>query len=175
MASTTTAREFADAFLAAKLETWQAQLQELSRRLADGKALRTAVRVSRPDETQLHAVLQKGLPDDTDPALVNLATVLATEDQLERLPDIAAALQSRLAGATGPSKAQVTSAVALSAAQQETLRQQLTAEHGQDLDIQFLVDASLIGGLRIRVGDNLTDFSVSSSLQALREQVMASV
>jgi len=91
------------------------------------------------------------------------------------LPDIAAALQSRLAGATGPRKAQVTSAVALSAAQQETLRDQLTAEHGQDLDIQFLVDASLIGGLRIRVGDNLTDFSVSSSLQALREQVMASV
>ncbi len=175
MAATTTALEFANAFLAAKLEIWQTQLQELARQLAEGRALRTAVRVSRQDEAQLHAALRQGLPEDTDPALVNLVTVLATEDQLELLPDIAAALQSRLAGTTGPAKAQVTSAVALSETQQEALRRQLTAEHGQDLDIQFLVDASLIGGLRIRVGDNLTDFSVSSSLQALREQVMASV
>ena len=174
MATTTTALEFANAFLDAKLEIWQTQLQELTRRLAEGGDLRTAVRVSRQDEAQ-YATLRQGLPDDTDPALVNLVTVLAMEDQLELLPDIAAALQSRLAGTTGPAKAQITSAVALSAARQEALRHQLTAEHGQDLDIQFLVDASIIGGLRIRVGDNLTDFSVSSSLQALREQVMASV
>ncbi len=175
MAATTTALEFANAFLAAKLEIWQGQLQDLAQRLADGRALRTAVRVSRQDEAQLQAALQQGLPDDTDPALVNLVTILATEDQLELLPDIAAALQSRLAGAVGPAQAQVTSAIALSEAQQAALRAQLAAEHGQELDVQFLVDASLIGGLRIRVGDNLTDLSVSSSLQALREQVMASV
>ncbi len=175
MAATTTAPEFANAFLAAKLEIWQTQLRDLSRRLADGKALRTEVRVARQDEAQLHAALRQSLPADIDPALVNLVTMLATEDQLDLLPEIAAALQSRLAGASGPTKAQVTSAVALLEAQQETLRQKLTAEHGQDLDIQFLVDASIIGGLRIRVGDNLTDLSVSSSLQALRDQVMASV
>lgn len=175
MASTTTALEFATAFLAAKQDSWQAQLQGLTRQLADGTALRTQVRVSRQDEAKLHAALQEGLSDDTDPALVNLVTVLATEDQLNLIPDIASALQSQLAGTAQPVKAQITSAVALTAAQQEELRRQLTAEHGQNLDIQFLTDASIIGGLRIRVGDNLTDLSVSSSLQDLREQVMASV
>jgi F-type H+-transporting ATPase subunit delta len=175
MASTNSALEFATAFLEAKQESWQTQLQELSRRLADGTALRTQVRVSRQDQAQVQAALREELPDETDPALINLATVLVLEDQLDLIPDIAAALQSQLTGATGPVKAQVTSAVALTEAQQEALQQKLAAEHGQDLDIQFLVDASIIGGLRIRVGDNLTDLSVSSSLQALREQVMASV
>lgn len=175
MASTTTALEFALAFLAAKQDSWQTQLQDLARQLADGTALRTQVRVSRQDEAKLHAALQEGLADETDPALVNLVTVLAAEDQLDLLPDISSALQSQLAGTAQPIKAQVTSAIPLTAAQQEALRGQLMAEHGQNLDIQFLADASIIGGLRIRVGDNLTDLSVSSSLQTLREQVMASV
>ncbi len=175
MASTNTALEYATAFLEAKQDSWQTQLLELSRRLADGTGLRTQLRVSRQDQAQVHAALRAELSDESDPALINLATVLVLEDQLDLIPDIAAALQSQLTGHTGPVKAQITSAVALTGTQQEALQQNLAAEHGQDLEIQFLVDASIIGGLRIRVGDSLTDFSVSSSLQALREQVMASV
>lgn len=175
MAATTTAAEFAEAFLAAKLEGWQEQLQELARQLAEGTALRTQVRVSRHDEAQLHAAVREGLPPETDAALINLVTLLASSDQLDLLSEIGAALQSRLAAAAGPVRAQITSAVPLSADQQAELQRQLATVHGQELDIEFQVNADLIGGLRIRVGDSLTDLSVSSSLQALREQVMASV
>ncbi len=174
MAQTTDARSYAEAFLAAMQESWQANLQELERKLAEGTSLRTSVRVARQDQGEVHALLAAALPD-IPTALVNLATLLIAENQVDLIPEIASELQTQLTGTAGPLKAQVTSAVALSETRQAELRSYLTSEHGSELDLQFLVDPSLIGGLRIRVGDNLTDLSVSSQLQSLRDEVLTSV
>lgn len=166
---------YASAFLEALQESLQANLEGVAQALADDAPLRAQVRAARQNQGDLHTLLTENLPAGAAfQAVVNLVTVLAEEDQLDLLPDIAADLQARLAGTAAPIKAQITSAVALTEAQQEALRRKLTAEHGQDLDIQFLIDDSLIGGLRIRVGDSLTDLSVSSSLQGLRDSVLAS-
>ena len=174
MAQTTDTRSYAEAFLAAMQESWQADLQKLERKLAEGTSLRTAVRVARQDQGEVQALIAAALPD-TPAAMVNLATLLVTENQVDLIPAIASELQTQMTGTTGPLKAQITSAMALSEARQAELRSYLEAEHGSELDLQFLVDPGLIGGLRIRVGDNLTDLSVSSQLQSLRDDVLASV
>ena len=58
---------------------------------------------------------------------------------------------------------------------QEKIRQRLTEQYGEDLVFSFDVDPSLMGGLRIRVGDQLIDNTVANRLMALREMVLASV
>jgi F-type H+-transporting ATPase subunit delta len=65
--------------------------------------------------------------------------------------------------------ARVESAVALTADQQNAVRENLTRRYGPGLNVAFAQNAELIGGLRIKVGSDLIDGSVQSRIAALAE------
>ncbi len=64
--------------------------------------------------------------------------------------------------------ADVTSAVPLLESERETIDQRLKARYGDDLAIHYRVDAAILGGLIVRVGDRYIDDSVASRLGQLR-------
>lgn len=66
-----------------------------------------------------------------------------------------------------PTKAEVTSAAELSGEEKEQLQRSLAAEYGDGLVFSFSVDPSLMGGLRVRVGDRLIDSSIATRLVAV--------
>jgi ATP synthase F1 delta subunit len=80
-----------------------------------------------------------------------------------------------VSGQTAPVKAEITSAVELSADDQEQIRQSLVKQYGDGLVFTFQVDPTLLGGLRVRVGDRLMDNSVASRLTKLRESIASVV
>ena len=53
------------------------------------------------------------------------------------------------------------------------MRAKLAERFGADLEFQFEVDASLIGGVYLRVGDQVIDGSVAGKLAALRDRLAA--
>lgn len=65
----------------------------------------------------------------------------------------------------------VESAVDLSTAMREQLRQSLQAKFGEGLSLEFYVNPELLGGMRVRVGSQVWDGSVRAKLEALREKV----
>lgn len=65
--------------------------------------------------------------------------------------------------------ADVTSAVPLIDAEREKIDTRLKARYGDDLAIHYKVDAGILGGLIVRVGDRYIDDSVASRLSQLRE------
>jgi F-type H+-transporting ATPase subunit delta len=67
----------------------------------------------------------------------------------------------------------VKSAVPLTEAERQDLHTRLTDRFGPDLELQFDVDPSLIGGIYVRVGDQVIDGSIAGKLSALREQLAA--
>ncbi len=75
---------------------------------------------------------------------------------------------------TGPREAVVTSAVQLSQEQQNAILQQLRAKHGVALAIRFEVDPAILGGLIVRVGDQVLDDSVRSRLVAIQQRMLVS-
>ncbi len=66
-------------------------------------------------------------------------------------------------------RAKVESAVALSAEEQTAVQGNLAWKYGQGLDVSFVQNPALIGGLRIQVGSDVYDGSVQSPIDALRE------
>ncbi len=70
---------------------------------------------------------------------------------------------------TGAS-AEITSAVPLSDAEKETVRQDVLAKTGSQT-VTFRVDPSILGGLVIKVGDKVVDGSVSGQLESLRQNL----
>ncbi len=67
--------------------------------------------------------------------------------------------------------AEVTSALPLTAAEQETVKREVLGKLGDAATVSFRVDPAILGGLVVRVGDRVIDGSVSGQLASLRQNM----
>lgn len=115
------------------------------------------------------------LPADALPQVRNFLLTLANEGLLGQVREIAEAFSSITASSSAQAVAAlVTSAVALSPEQQESIIADLRKRYGSDIKATFTVDASLIGGLIIRVGDRVLDNSLRTRLSAIQRNMLTS-
>lgn len=71
-------------------------------------------------------------------------------------------------------EAEVTSAIALSAEEQEKLRNKLSKVTGRTVLLKLAVDPAIIGGVIVKIGDKLIDGSVVRQLKALETALLRS-
>ena len=169
------ADRYARAILEAVAERWQTTLAPVTDALAQDAELLAVVNDPSRDLDERLARLEGLLPQDAPAEIRNFLGLVAQEGDLELIPSVLAALRRYVSGQEEALEAEVVSAVELSDADKERLRQRLSAEYGDGLVITFRVDASLLGGLRVRVGDRLVDNTVASRLTALRDVIAATV
>ena len=98
----------------------------------------------------------------------NVLALLAAKRRLFVLPHMLAVLQERLAEERGEITAEVTTAKALTKAQTEKLAATLHAQAVKTIIIKQTVDASIIGGLIVKMGSRMIDTSIASKLNALQ-------
>ncbi len=108
------------------------------------------------------------LSDRADPVTVRLATLAVygyggrnVDAALQRLVERAAARRDRQI-------AYVTVAADLSPAQHERLAGRLATIYGRDISLKVDVDTDVLGGARVRIGDDLYDGSVARRLDQAR-------
>jgi F-type H+-transporting ATPase subunit delta len=99
---------------------------------------------------------------------------LANNGQLNTLPAVAAAFEKATQRANHALEAHITSAEALSDAKQNDVIADLRGKYGEGLTVHFDVDASLIGGLIVRVGDQVLDNSLRTRLSAVKNSMLTS-
>ena len=85
--------------------------------------------------------------------------------------DMFDALSVRAAELEGRSVALVTSATALDDRQLGALTERLTAIYGRQMAVHMQVDPELLGGMVIRVGDEVIDGSVAGRVSAMRRSL----
>lgn len=78
---------------------------------------------------------------------------------------------SVVADQAGTSIATVTSASQLAPAQLDRLRTSLAERHGRSLTINQVVDPTLVGGVRVQIGDLVIDGSIATRIADLRLQL----
>lgn len=122
----------------------------------------------------LTARVEVALPAGTLPQVRNFLLGLAKEGLLDQADEVVAAFATYVSSAsTQALDASVISAVDLSATQQATISADLQKRYGA-VAVSFSVDASLIGGLIIRVGDQVLDNSLRTRLSAVQRNMLAS-
>jgi F-type H+-transporting ATPase subunit delta len=98
----------------------------------------------------------------------NMVGVLIANRRLGALPQVAAAFGALLAERRGQQTAHVTSAHPLSDTQRAQIGARLTEAGFSGVRLVERVDASILGGLIVRIGSRLYDNSIKSKLQRLQ-------
>ena len=93
--------------------------------------------------------------------------VLAQNERLGVLPEIAAQFDALRNAHEGVVDARIASAFPLSDAQLAEIVATLRAKYGREVKTSVSVDPDLIGGVSIRVGDEVMDASVRGKLAQL--------
>ncbi|MCY1665703.1 F0F1 ATP synthase subunit delta [Rhizobium sp. SL86] len=100
--------------------------------------------------------------------VANFLKVVAGNRRLFALPGMIRAYREILARHRGEVTAEVTSAHALSPAQEDELKSALKGVTGKDVAIDVSVDPSILGGLIVKVGSRQIDTSLRTKLSTLK-------
>lgn len=119
-------------------------------------------------DAQKEAALSAILPSDVDQEIHNLARLLVQRRRFGHLPGILEAFEEMMLRAQGIAIADVTTAVELTDAEQQYVRNQLGRIVGSDVQVRTHVDEAIVGGIVARIGDQLIDGSVRTQLRDLR-------
>ena len=122
---------------------------------------------SRRDAKQLFQSCQ--VDGALDEARVRLAVALLIEKKPRGYFGTLQELQRLVKLDVNNRSARVESAVALSEAQQQEVRASLGRLKGADVEVEFAENADLIGGMRVKLGDDVYDGSVKTRLSRLAE------
>lgn len=98
----------------------------------------------------------------------NFLKLVTSNRRLFVVQDIIKAYRALSAKARGEVSAEVTSALALNSEQIAALKETLKASVGKDVTLQSRVDASLLGGLIVKLGSRMIDSSLKTKLQNLK-------
>ena len=165
----TLARPYARAAFAAARDT--GRLPAWSEALAFSAQVAADPRVSglllNPSLTDAQAVSLLA-PTGADEAFTRFLGLLAEAGRLPLLVDVAALFEQLRAEENHVVRARVTSAVALSSADLESLRAALKRRFGREVELESAVDAELIGGAVIDAGDVVIDGSLKGKLARLQ-------
>lgn len=102
----------------------------------------------------------------------NAVTLLAEKKRLDLLAVIYQQYQHSKHLYEQMQSVQVTSAYSLTSVQQTSLQQALSKKIGRNVELSIVVDAALIGGLIIQVGDEVYDHSIKGQLHQLSQGLL---
>jgi F-type H+-transporting ATPase subunit delta len=167
------ARKYAQAAYQHTTEGWLDRLGAVRDRLAADPALLADLTNTELSFAQRRAPLDAVLPSDVQSDVRNFLYLLLREGHIGLLDDVIADLSRLSTQAPWAQVARITSAVPLTPDEVEAFRQRIHTRFGSDVDLDFCVDPSILGGVIVQVGDKVIDGSVAGKLDALHERLAA--
>jgi len=174
----TVARPYSEAlFAVAKadkvgLAAWGEQVQRLAY-VAGQPDVRLAMADPRLSDEQRVSIFLSMVRPAVDKHFENFVALLISNDRLLLLPQIAEQFEALKDTAEGVAQANITSAFPMSEDQVSQLIALLEPKFGLKLKPHVTVDAALIGGVRVHVGDQVLDTSVQAQLVRMRDTLAA--
>jgi F-type H+-transporting ATPase subunit delta len=164
---------YAQAIFEQAVERWRKALRVVIERLEQERDSLT--RLDNPAEqlARKKELVNHLLPDDVDGEVRNFLYLLASKNELHLLSEVLAEFDRYASRGPVREAARVATAVQLTDSERARLEQKVRAQYGDDLDFEYRVDKSLLGGVVVRVGDKVIDGSVAGKLTAMRQKLEA--
>jgi len=171
------ARRYAHAlFDAAKarglLDTVESDLAGFERLLRDEPRLSSLLITPQVTTAEKHRLLEAILGGRVHGLVLELLWLLLAKKRLPAVGDIIEGYGLLLEAQRGIVRAEVTTARPMSAAQQERLKAALERRTGKTVLIERKIDPRVMGGVVVRMGDQVIDRSIRRTFQEMRASLL---
>ena len=177
MRDSTIARNYAETLLelarrAKDLQGWGRMIMEVSDALDSDPSLRLFLDTPRVSADAKNEILAKAFQDRMPRHFVLFLQTLVTNRRQSLIPEIADQYRTLLDDAEGRVHAHVTVAREATATDKELIAAELSRVLGKTVIPHLTVNPEILGGLVVRVGDEIMDGSVRRRLASLRNQLV---
>ena len=149
-------------------------LREVQKRISQDGELRAFLEDPTRDVQEKYDALRRVLPNGVNAAVEKFLGVLIMRQDIGYLDEIVDALQKEAeTRGEAPQVAEVVSAVPLTEEEKQKLEERLRQRFGARLVFSYRVNPDILGGMIVRVGDTLLDYSLRSRLEELRGRIEA--
>jgi len=167
----TIARPYAEALFrvaqGGNLQAWSDLVSEMAQ-VAAVPELTALAANPRVTDAQVAETFMSVLKSPLNDEAKNFINALIENGRLSALPEIGVQFQVLKNAQQGSADAEIVSAFAMTDAQVAELVASLQKKFGRKLNPTVTVDQSLIGGVRVVVGDEVLDTSVRAKLQQMQ-------
>lgn len=153
------------------LDAWERDLVQLSAAL-DDDGLRTLLEHPAVPFADKERVLRR-VVGDVAPEPLNLVLLMVRRGRPRAIARMAERFADLVRRERGIALAEIRTALPLDEAQRTAVMDRLAQLTGDTIEINEVVDESLIGGITVRIGDRLYDASVRNRLERLRARLTA--
>ena len=171
----TIARPYAEALFQASradLAATQAWLDGLAGAAASDELLQFAAD-PRVDARQVFEVVNSALKNSLPDRGANFLRTVIENGRLVALPEVARQFRALANEVSGNSDALIQSAFPIDDAELNSLVATLEKRFGRKLHATVQIDPALIGGVRVKVGDEVLDTSVKARLEQMKTALTA--
>jgi F-type H+-transporting ATPase subunit delta len=152
------------------LDAWGRDLETIADFASEADVARV-LESGRVPEGEKVRLMAAGVAEHISPLAMNLVKLLADRNKLHLSRGIQTAFQELADERKGIAHATVTTAVALADDEEQAIAARLSSLTGKRVDVTPVVDASIIGGVVARIGDQLIDGSTRTRLVALKRSL----
>ena len=149
-----------------KLSAWSEMLDVISSIISD-KQINALLDNPRVPTHKLCEIIIESCSDKLNEEAKNLVTIMVDNKRLQILPQLKALYEHLKTQHENVLEAKIISAFPLKPNQQEKLVSVLRTKFQREVNVICVVDADLIGGVKIEIGDQVIDSSVSGKLAAM--------
>ncbi len=149
----------------------EGELFQIARTVASNPELELALGSRLGDGAAKGDLIEKLLGGRASEAATLITSQLVQQPRERRVRYLLDRAMKLVADQRGNTVATVRVATALDAAQHDRLAAALGARYGSDITLNVVVDPQVVGGVRVEIGDDVIDATVSSRLTDLRQRL----
>lgn len=155
-----------------EMEKYGATLNDLCRTMEENPSLAEVFHNPILSSENKKSVVTALLADlQSDEQVRRFCQLLADKDRLDLVPAIAKDYTDLVYQARGIDRGVLTTAVELDAERKTAITKQLEKQTKRKLELAFVVDASILGGIVLKIGDMVLDASLRAQLENLRDAI----
>lgn len=154
------------------LDAWQSDLALLNNIVREDHVVSYLTNPTITADKKVGAI-ESVLNSNVQPETRNLVKLLIERDRAALIPEIREIFDDEVRTERGVAVANVTTADPLSDAERDLVRDKLESLTGKKVELALTVDPEIIGGIVIRIGDQVIDGSVRNKLERLRARLIA--
>lgn len=120
------------------------------------------------------SLLEKAVGGKLDGNLLNFLKIVLSKGRFDCVPVILQSAERIFDELSGRVKASVTTAEPIDASVRQRIESSLSERLGKQIQLDAIVDADVVGGMVIRIGDTVYDGSVKNQLNQVRTRAIKS-